>query len=323
MSDGNLKLIPSTPVKRFSIATVLAVATIASPAGAQPSAADELVRQAEAKAKSGDFVEAAALYRNAYAAEPRAELICNVGVAYHKAGTELPRAQLFLSRCLDRGSVLDPKFVAAVRAVLTSVEEQLRAGEFTPVDIVTIPASTTVSISSFAVDEGFIGPRLVWLPFGTYTFTFTAEGYVTRSETIVAAARERVQRTVTLERPVFEVVPDAPPPRRELRAAPRPSKLPAIAVTAVTVGAAVFTVIAFQRAHDRADQASYAVSDGVFADDRAYVSSWNTRMGIGGVVALLGAAGSGLLWSRALRAPAMVEVDAGAKHAALWFRARW
>src|SRR6187401_2934009 len=89
----------------------------ARPAHADAAAADALVRDAEALAAAGDFLGAAAKFREAYTADRRIELMCNVGIAYHKA-KDLSRSQLYLSHCLKRGVALEAQFVAAVRGVL-------------------------------------------------------------------------------------------------------------------------------------------------------------------------------------------------------------
>src|SRR5215470_17873339 len=97
---------------------VIVIATlIAVDARADPRTADQAAAEADARARAKDYLGAAAKFREAYAADPRPDLICNVGVAYHKA-QELPRAQLFLSRCLERGSALDSAFIDVVRATL-------------------------------------------------------------------------------------------------------------------------------------------------------------------------------------------------------------
>src|SRR6185436_20471106 len=155
------------------IATILVAAATAR---ADPQVADRAAAEADALARAKDFRGAAAKFREAYAADPRPDFMCNIGVAYHKA-QELPRAQLFLSRCLERGSALDGKFIDVVRATLARLEVTLKAGNYTPVDVVVEPRFATVAIDAFAPDETFDGGRTVWLSFGAYQVTARAEGY--------------------------------------------------------------------------------------------------------------------------------------------------
>lgn len=185
------------------LAVILAAACVTIGAAA-PAAADdagvalELAKQGEAAAAKGDFAGAVARFKDALAHDPRPEYQCNVGVAYYKGG-DLPRAQLFLSLCLTRGSHLDAAFLDGVRAVLVAVEDILRAGEFTPIDIVVTPASAEVTISAFAEDEVVVGSRLLWLPVGAHTLTVRATGYTPATVPVTAAGHDPVRVPVTLE----------------------------------------------------------------------------------------------------------------------------
>src|ERR1700704_4949178 len=105
---------------------------------ADPATADKAAAEADVRVLAKDFLGAAAKFREAYAADPRPGLICNVGVAYNKA-QELPRAQLYLGRCLERGSALPGPFIDGVRATLAKIEAALKVGNYTPIDIVVEP----------------------------------------------------------------------------------------------------------------------------------------------------------------------------------------
>ena len=176
------------------------------------------------------------------------------------------------------------------------------------------PPSTGVAISVFAADEIVLGSRIVWLPYGTYTLVFTADGYVTKEVTVVASGHDRAVVQVSLEHAV------APPPP-PLRYGPSPSKLPAAAATAVTVGALLVAAVSFTKAHDRADLSAFARTMEVFTADETYVDSWNTRLAISGIVAIVGAGASGLLWANALRARPVIEV--GPQSTTLSLLASW
>jgi hypothetical protein len=309
-------------------------------------AADEALAQAEAAAKQGDYVAAAGKFKLAHSIDPRPGLICNVGVAYYKA-KQLPRAQLFLNRCLERGTALDPKFVDSVRTVLKSVETALRAGEFTPVDIVVEPASATVTVRAFGDDEAFIGSRVVWLARGKQALIARAEGYVDQTIEIDATGRDMQPVKITLQRKPAEPIaigggtaPDtgsaaprdtgsgaprdsvAPPPVAPpaVVEVDRPSKVPAIAASAVAAGALALAILSYQRAHDRAELAAFAITRDAYDDDKSAVKTWNGLMLTGTALGIASAGIAGYLWSRALRSPA-VELQATGSSVAI--SGRW
>jgi hypothetical protein len=68
-------------------------------------------------------------------------------------------------------------------------------------------------------------------------------------------------------------------------------------VTAVALGVAV---VAYVKAHSRADLGATALDSETLQADRDAVSSWNTTMGVAGALAIAGAAASGYLWYRSL-----------------------
>jgi hypothetical protein len=296
--------------------------------------ADDYVAQANGLAKQGDFVGAAGKFKLAYASEARPALICNVGVAYYKA-KQLPRAHLFLNRCLERGTALDPKDVASVRKVLESVETALRSGEFTPIDIVVEPAGATIIVQAFGEDESFIGSRVIWLARGKQTLIAKAEGYIDQSVTIDAKGRDLQPVKITLQRAPVEpatgsgsatttesgsattttgsasgsaavVVPEE---KHIALRYERPSKVPALIATSVTVAALAVALVSYQRAHDRAEVAAFAVNTDAYASDKSAVTRWNTFMVTGTVISVAGAGVAGFLWSRAFRS-APIEMQA-------------
>src|ERR1044071_3461043 len=166
-------------------AVLVCTILVAAPsARADTQTANRAAAEADALLRAKDFRGAAAKFREAYAADPRPDFMCNVGVAYHKA-QELPRAQLFLSRCLERGSALDGSFIDVVRATMSRLEASLKAGKFTPVDVVVDPRFASVAVDAFAADETFEGGRTVWLGFGTYHVTVRADGYAPKTIEVV------------------------------------------------------------------------------------------------------------------------------------------
>lgn len=201
----------------------LAIILIALPAAAQPAPAGDvasraryLAMAADALARSGDYEEAIIGFKEAYALDPRVEYRCNVGIAYYRAG-DLPRAHLFLGLCLERGADLPAAFTDQARRVLASVEDRLRHGDFTPIEVLVTPLSATIRVSSFARDETFEGWRRIWLPFGGHALEASAPGFQRR--VVVVAAVERESQTVNV---VLEPNPPEPAPPAEPAAEPEP-----------------------------------------------------------------------------------------------------
>jgi hypothetical protein len=147
-----------------SLFVVLAVVAGFGPVAARA----DTVADAQALATAGDFIGAALKYREAFAASPRAELICNVGVAYYKA-KDLPRAHRYLEQCLAVGTSLDATFFTNVKSVVVAVEQRLGSGDFKPINVVVQPPTATTTIEGgIPYDEPFVGSRRVWFPFGRY-----------------------------------------------------------------------------------------------------------------------------------------------------------
>ncbi len=315
--------------RMLRIVIVLAVVLAAEPSGrADPQAADRAIAEAKARADAKDFLGAATKYREAYAADPRPELICNVGVAYHKA-RELPRAHLFLGRCLERGSTLDDrKFIDVVRTTLASLEAAFKTGSYTPVDVLVEPRFATVAIDAFAADETFDGGRTVWLAFGTYRLTVRAEGY--RTQTIDVAAKDHaiLPVRITLEREPVAVPPargtdPADPAGPTSSAADRaptgttpdgvhasaadaprsPSLVLPISVSVVTVGLAAVAIIARSQASSHADRASLALRDDGYQSEADSAHTWNTIFGVDLAITGAGVVASAYLWYRVVKAP--------------------
>ncbi|MEJ7598293.1 MAG: hypothetical protein WKG01_10315 [Kofleriaceae bacterium] len=283
---------------------VLAIVIVAVPlrVAADPAAADRAAAEAEALAQAGEFANAAAKFREAYRADPRPDLYCNIGITTYKANQPAP-AHLLLARCLDRAS-LEPQFVEAARAVLASIETTLRAGEFTPVEFSVEPSASAVTIEGFGSDEAFVGSRVVWLPFGRHRVTVHAEGHTDRTVEIVTSSRAQQTQRIKLEKQIEKPLPAATTLREGSR-----SKLPAIATSAVTVLAIVGIVVSYSKAHSRSDVADFALDTMTYESDRDVIEKWNTRLAISSVVAVLGAGASGILWYRALTPP-QIEVRA-------------
>ena len=304
---------------------------MASPALADndPAAATAAVKEAEALAKAQKYDEAATKFRAAHRLDPRPEYLCNVGVAYQRA-KQWPKAQIYLGECLLRGQTLDGKFIALVRTALGSVEDKLRAGSFTPIELILEPRASTIALDGFDADETFVGSRVIWVPFGKHAITASAEGYT--AETREIDAQTRSQRQVTFELKKIAVGADPNLPSGPIgveartpiaRAASRPSKVPAIVATSVTVALGAGALVTFLEARSTMDGASSTAIDmaeynDIVDDARRWQHiSWGL-----GAAAGVGAIVSGYLWYRTTRAPTL-EITPTASGAAVSLSGTW
>jgi hypothetical protein len=308
------------------VALVVVLVMVPVVASAQPAdnaaKADRLAAEAEALATAGNFGDAAARFREAYRLDPRADLLCNVGVAFHKA-KDLPRSQLYLGQCLRRAGSLDAGFAVAVRNVLGAVEDKLRAGDFAPIDVALDPDTASFTVSAYSDADRIIGSQLVWLPLGTHTLVATAEGHVDRSENVEVKDRTPGKVAVVLARKPIAVVtnhdtgggpdPVAVPENRR-------SRIPAVIATVATGAAAGGAIAVYLMARSRAKSAGEAgiplpaYNQRVDDARRLQKISWGLA-GLAGV----GAVVSGYLWYRATRSPATrVEVAPSGDGAAVW-----
>lgn len=319
---------------------LVVILAAAGAARAQDPAAEAraLAERATAAAAKGDLAGAAALFKEAHALDPLPEYQCNVGVAFWKQ-RDLPRAQLFLSICLARGSHLPAAFTDGVRDVLAKVEELLRAGEFMPLDVVVSPAGAEVWVSAFSEDEAFIGSRVVWVPFGEHRLVVRAERYTPLEHVVTADTRDTVTFRATLveapppdapDEPPVDVPPDEPadapdtggpdagapePPPADVGAgppAPRspPSRVPPLIVTGGAAASGIVTAILYTRARDAADEAATLELDEGYAAAADRARRLRTLTYAGYVVTAGAAAAAAYLWWRALGddPPATVEV---------------
>lgn len=307
-------------------------------ASADRGGADRAAADAQALAAKNDFVGAAAKYREAFAADPRADLMCNVGVAYYKA-KDLPRAQRYLGQCLALGTSLDRAFIENVRKVLAAVESTLSSGSFTPVDLFVQPPTATTSVEGGVVfDEPIVGSRRVWFPHGSYRLVVRAEGHTERMLELEAKDAAPIAASVVLERAPVDTGPTEPAPAQgseddgsanaivaqPLPPAPAPKRsvVAPIVTTAATAAAGGFALGFYIAALGSADNAGEATEMTRYnelrdqARDRQHIA-W-------GFTAAAGAAAivSGVLWYRYTSRP-RIEVQASGEGAALSLSGRW
>lgn len=305
-------------MRSLSLSLALAIAIAVVPAYAQSPADD-----AHALAAKGDYLAAAAKFRAAFEADPRPELMCNVGVAYNKA-RDLPRAHRYLTQCLTIGTALDRTFLDGVKAVVADLETKLHAGEYTPVDLVVSPPHATIEVAGGAVfDEPLVGSRRVWFPFGGYTLTIRAEGYVDQTLALAATSHDATPGRVVLERAAV-VTPTpitAPPPIGSSHVAR--SKTPAVVIAVASGVLAISAGGMYLMARKRIDQAEDELERPAFNDRVDAAHTWRFTS-----VVTLGVAGAGglmsvLLWRRASRPIPQIEVDATGGGASVSIRGAW
>jgi hypothetical protein len=318
------------------VGVVILLAAVAVHASADPGAADRAAAEAKTRAANNDFVGAAAKYREAFKAEPRPDLMCNVGVAYYKA-KDLPRAQRYLDQCLSIGTSLERSFIENVKKVLTAVDAALAGGSFTPVDLLVQPATATTTVQGgVPFDEPILGSRRVWFPFGKYRLVVHAEGHVDRVIEIDAANRTAVATRVALQvAPPVEVgsaqPPDAgsgsavviepPPPSPSPVIAKRSLVAPLVATgaTAALGGVALGFYLAAVSSANQAGKTDDRTQYTTLADRARSRQHMSWYFGAGaGVAAIIG----GVLWYRYSRAP-HVEVQATSSGGAISISGRW
>lgn len=322
-------------------------------AAADPASAQRARAEAEALAAKQQYVAAAAKFREAYAQDPRPDLICNVGIAYYKA-KDLPHAQRYLAQCLDAGRSLDAPFLDRVTKVQAAVVGKLGAGEYTPVDLILEPVAATASIEG---EEPIVGARRVWVAYGSYKVKIHAEAYVDHDDVIEAHAHEPVILRVVLERPAPIVEPpnagsaagsgsaaaasgsgsvavgagsgsaavERTPPPPVAPVAPvgpvaQRSHTAAWIGTGVTGLAAITAITTFAIARSRASSAAMAPDPATYFHDIDSARSFQRTSWIAGGIAGAAALVTGYLWYRATRS---VEVVPDAHGAAVVLSGRW
>lgn len=284
------------------VAVALLIVAWAIRADADPT------QEAQDRAARGDFVGAAQKYREAFAEHPLPELLCNVGVAYYKA-KDLPRADWYLSHCLEIGTTLDTAFLDNVKKVLAVVEDKLSSGDFAPINLLVTPATATTTIAD-VYDEPIPVAKKVWLPYGHHELKIHAEGYVDLMVPLDLKNRNMTALSIVLKKDEPIVVPPphktAPPPLPEkpgpiVTEHPRSKVAPVIA-TSATVGLAGGAVIAWVLARGKADDAGKASEANDLAAYNAAADGARRRQhiawGLGGA-AVVGAVVSGYLWVHA------------------------
>jgi tetratricopeptide (TPR) repeat protein len=275
------------------------IACAAGLAHADPQAADRAADEATSLADKGQFAPAAMKFREAYRADPRPELMCNVGVAYYKA-KDLTRAQRYLEQCVQIGASADAAFIANVKQVLQTLDASLHAGEFTPVSFLIEPENATIAaVGNEPFDEPILGSRVVWFPYGAWTVTIHAEGFADQKLAIDAHAHDTISKSVRLAPAVA-----APPPAPIIvtkTPVPAHSHAAPIAASVITgvIGAASLAFIGISRL-----QASNANTAMLYPDYQSKADSAKTwqKVAIGTAIAAgIGAGVSAYLWVHALR----------------------
>src|SRR5437870_5340521 len=165
-------------------------------------AADQLVRDGQTLGEANQYVEALAKFKEAARLYPRAVDDCNIGAAYAELA-QWPQAQLFLDRCRSRASSPAQREFADRRLAETTTA--LGADAYAPVEVVVEPAGAAVTVSSFAPDESFTPPRVVWLAHGKHQLAIERDGYQSVTVEVEVPADKRVfRKLVAVDKPKVE-----------------------------------------------------------------------------------------------------------------------
>ncbi len=332
------------PAVRLSL-LVVALAVVPAIAHAEPERAKALSAEGEAAVAAGDLLEAAVKFRAAFNEEPRPEYMCNAGVAYHKL-KDLPRAHRYLGQCVSMGASLDAKYRENLRKVVDSIEANLVAGNFTPVDVVLEPGVATLTIEGGApYDEPVVGSGRIWLPYGSYRLRAAANGYLEQTLVIEVKGHAALPRRIKLEKaPEVDTGvkpdvtkpdvtrPDVARPDATKRAPISPvpalatrtrSKAPAIIATTATGALAITAALLYFKARIYVNDADAAEDQATFDELHDESHRFQKLAWAFGGLAATGAVVSGFLWYRALRTEPAVEVSATANGATVSLRGRF
>lgn len=211
-----------------------------------------LAKQGRANKDPNKLRAAIALFKRSFELDASPLGQCNIGLAYFDL-KRLPQAHLFLGDCLNRLGATKPKFVSTMRNFHGQVEQALRAAGFYPLDVRTEPSGASVSVNSFAADETFRAPRLIWLDRRDHQFTARLPGYVTATTPLaMSAARSRFPLVIHLKRalrPEPAIEPGSKDPARQVEPPAKPIAIdydtrpaPRGALPLVTLSAGIFAL---------------------------------------------------------------------------------
>ncbi len=312
----------TTPIMRL-LAILAVVAGSAGVAGAQPSArpasaeaeADRLVSEAEALARGGQFAEAVARFKAAEAIFPRPIHDCYIALAYHRMARHAQAAS-FVARCQAEAAAGGDKLPDWADRLGPKIWQALSAGGYGRVTITTTPAEADVAVDSFAPDEVFAAGDF-WLAPGQHTFTVTHTGYVTKTEVVTVADKEKVARAVELLVAVDDTTSPiiVPPPGTEPLTRPRPvwAYVSLASGAALLLAGGIYHYKAAQT-HDEAETSAMRYDEVIdrFRTERVLAISFYTA----GAVAT--GVGVYLLWRHAAQAPPMAGVSVSGDGAQVW-----
>ncbi len=312
MTAGRQQRVSLRHVIRVALVTSIALAS-ALPARADKAKADALAAEASAAAAASDHRKAAQLFSAANKEDPRPNLFCNIGISYFKA-EEWTRAHLLLNRCLDR-TALEAGTVESVRAVIGSIEETMRAGQFAPVTI-NVADGTRVQLAEFGDDEVFTSTRTVWLAIGTHSASGQAVGF--SDHTIEIRVEKTAPMSVELTLTKLDLILA---PRTVRKAGP---KLPAVIATGATVVVGIAAVVFNRKAHTLSEDARFTFDEEEFDSEASRVRTFNNLFLATASLAVIGAGISGFLWYRSTRLTEVpIEVTPTAGGAAVTFGGRF
>lgn len=191
-----------------------------SDARAQRERAQELAGQAREAFEAGNYLEAAALFDEAFGFDPHPVILYNRARCYEELGDLARALELFQrARTLDPSPSVDQELVAKIEALVTQIVE--RGYRLEEADPAVFSQLATISITSLPEGaEVLVGDDLVgttpvddlYIAPGTYSISISKEGYRPHLRSIEVAPGENVSIHAGLRREaaITEYVPPNP-----------------------------------------------------------------------------------------------------------------
>jgi hypothetical protein len=178
-------------------ALLLPLSARAAPPADDKAAAQKLLTEGNRLSGEGEYVEALARFREAYARYPSAKLLLNIGTTLRQLGRNVEAAMTYERYLADPGA--DPKRVPEVRRVLGELDALVAY-----VRVVPSPADAAVTLDGAPLPIAARGVEVRVEP-GTHKLVGEKKGLPPAVQTITLARGER--RNVSLELvplPVFK-----------------------------------------------------------------------------------------------------------------------
>jgi hypothetical protein len=152
--------------------------------GTDEEVADRLLAEGESLAKSGDYTQALARFRDARAHAPTALADCFIGLA-HARLDRWSEAHLVYERSQQRGATVLPSWCQRGGKLDLEITAKLRSGSFAAVEIQVEPMGARVRVEGLEEAQELVAPVTVWLALGTHAVTVEKSGYHPKERRVV------------------------------------------------------------------------------------------------------------------------------------------